>query len=647
VELIDDDHEEHEEDEYKIKSENTQDELQQYTREKIPRWQRNLQTFYNPLGREDDNIDNTEYGEIAFLSMLEGSMDEPRFFNEAWNHSDNNERESWRQAIEKELLDMEKKKVWEIIDKSSVPKERSLIGNKWVFKQKKNGVYRARLVALGYSQVPGVDFSENYAPVVNDITTRIMLVLKMVNNWTSETIDVETAFLYGDLTEEIYMTIPKGLEEFTNRQLTDKCVKLNKSIYGLVQAARAWWKQFTTSLQKIGFSKCLNDNCLMMKTDKKGVTILCIYVDDVCLFGNQEAIETTIKQIETIYSIKRVGPLTEFIGVNMEMKGDDLYLGQTDTLKRLEDKFKGDIERMKAYETPAGANETINRPDKNDELLEKAKQDKYRSGVGIILWLMKHSRPDISNAIREASKVMDGATKQHWKYLLRVIKYVIETKQKKLRYTLKKEKMKKIVIQGFCDSDYAGDRETRKSVAGYVIYILGCMVAWKSKSQKSVALSSSEAEYISISEITKDILFVKQILEFLKQEIEYPINIKVDNIGAIYMAENNMSNNQTKHVNTRYHFVRELIEDGTIKVEFVRSENNDSDIFTKNVGKELYLKHSNKFMSTYEMERETDNARRTVQDEYETDDEELIKSESGIMTKKLSDGECEKNGIFG
>jgi hypothetical protein len=300
-----------------------------------------------------------------------------------------------------------------------------LIGNKWVFKQKKNGIYRARLVALGYSQIPGVDFSENYAPVVNDITMRVMLVLKMENNWMSETIDVETAFLYGDLTEEIYMTIPRGLEEYANQKLHDKCVILKKSIYGLVQAARAWWKQFTNSLQKIGFKKCPSDNCLMMRVNNIGITILCIYVDDVCVFGIQEAVNLAIKQIETIYSIKKTGELTEFIGVNIEIKNNNLYLGQVDTLKRLKNKFQDDVIKMKIYETPAGANETVKRPDENDKLLEKDKQEKYRSGVGIILWLMKHSRPDVSNAIREASKVMDGATKKHWKYLLRIIKYVL------------------------------------------------------------------------------------------------------------------------------------------------------------------------------------------------------------------------------
>jgi Reverse transcriptase (RNA-dependent DNA polymerase) len=481
-----------------------------------------------------------------------------------------------------------------------------------------------------------------------------MLVLKMENNWMSKTIDVETAFLYGDLTEEIYMTIPRGLEEYANQKLHDKCVIFKKSIYGLVQAARAWWKQFTNSLQKIGFKKCPSDNCLMMRVSNIGIKILCIYVDDVCVFGVQEAVSLAIKQIETIYSIKKTGELTEFIGVNIKIKNNNLYLGQVDTLKRLKNKFQDDMTKMKIYETPAGANETVKRPDESDKLLEKDKQEKYCSGVGIILWLMKHSRPDVANAIREASKVMDGATKKHWKYLLRIIKYVLETKEKKLQYSLKKGQKKKLTNQGFCDSDYAGDRDSRKSVTGYAIYLQGCMVAWKSKSQWSVALSSSEAEYISISDITKDMLFVKQVLEFLEQDIIFPINIMVDNIGAIYMAENNMSNNQTKHVNTRYHFVRECIENGIIKVEFVRSENNDSDIFTKNLGGELFKKHNKKFMGLEENdERETD-PRRTrttrrkpsiTRDGPDTDNPE---EESGNRLNRKSDNyevKGEREGI--
>jgi hypothetical protein len=560
--------------------------------EKVPRWKRNLTTFYNPNPGEEEE----EHAEFAFISML-GGMNEPKTFKEAWYYEDIEEQKNWRIAIKKEFNDMIKRGVWKRISTQQLPTGRTLIGNKWVFKKKKNGVHRARLVALGYSQVPGIDFTENYAPVVNDITMRMLLVLKLLHNWKGEIIDVETAFLYGDLEEEIYMTIPKGLSEYMDGEdLKGECVILKRSIYGLVQAARAWWKKFTTSLQNIGFVKCASDNCLMMRNNSEGTVIICIYVDDVCCIGEQNAITTAIKDIEAIYAIKRIGELSEFIGVNIETKGNKMYLSQEDTIKRLEKMFNEEMKNMKEYETPASQNDTVMRPIEKEERLSQEGQSKYRSGVGTLLWLMKHSRPDIANAVREASKVMDGATKAHWKYLLRIIKYILSTRNHTLQYTVNDNHKYGIHMRGLCDSDYAGDRDTRKSVTGYVIYLSGCLITWKSKSQKSVTLSSSEAEYVSISEITKDILFVKQVLEFLGQEIESPIKIQVDNIGAIYMAENGASSNQTKHVNTRYHFVRELIEDGTLMIEFVKSENNDSDIFTKNLGKELFMKHKNKFM---------------------------------------------------
>jgi hypothetical protein len=210
---------------------------------------------------------------------------------------------------------------------------------------------------------------------------------------------------------------------------------------------------------------------------------------------------------------------------------------------------------------------------------------------------MKHTRPDISNATREASKVMDGATYGHYKYLLRIIGYVLNTKDRKLKYkkwTSKDDS--NVYLKAFCDSDYAGDKDSRRSVTGYVIYFMGNLICWKSKSQKSVTLSSTEAEYVSISEVVKDVSFVKNVIDFLDEKLALPVEVKVDNIGAIYLADNGTSNNRTKHIDTRWHYVRELIANGTVKVSFVKSEENDSDPYTKNLGRELYGKHTAKYM---------------------------------------------------
>jgi len=146
-------------------------------------------------------------------------------------------------------------------------------------------------------------------------------------------------------------------------------------------------------------------------------------------------------------------------------------------------------------------------------------------------------------------------------------------------------------MKGYCDSDFAGDSDTRKSVSGFVIYLCGAVIAWRSKGQRSVSLSSTEAEYMAISEVATEILYVAGILQFLGIPLKYPITVNVDNIGAVYLAKNATTGNRTKHIDTRYHFVREYIEDGILKVLFVRSEENDADLFTKNLNTETFQKH--------------------------------------------------------
>jgi Reverse transcriptase (RNA-dependent DNA polymerase) len=197
--ILEEDHEELSDKILNIENDNSERE-----KERMPCWQQNLQTFYNPHpGRK-------EVAENAYLSLLEG-MNEPKNFQEAWNHPELHEQENWRTAINKEFNNMLKRNVRKHINKKDIPQGRKPIRSKWVFKKQRNGVYCARLVALGYSQVPGVDFTENYAPVINDITMRTMLVIMKLQGWKGEIIDVETAFLYRELKEEIYMTIPKGL----------------------------------------------------------------------------------------------------------------------------------------------------------------------------------------------------------------------------------------------------------------------------------------------------------------------------------------------------------------------------------------------------------------------------------------------------
>lgn len=211
----------------------------------------------------------------------------------------------------------------------------------------------------------------------------------------------------------------------------------------------------------------------------------------------------------------------------------------------------------------------------------------------MLLYLVKLSRPDINNAVRELSKVADGATLANWNSLTRTIKYVIDTENisLKIKPVLSNDKF---TLRGISDSEFAGDTDTRRSVYGYILYFCGAPISGKSKSASSVTLSSTEAEYYAVSEIAKEVLFAKQVIESLGISVTYPIIINCDNVGAIYLGNNYTVSQRTKHIDTRRHFVREFIEDGILKVMFISTNDNEADIMTKNANEESHIKHTKK-----------------------------------------------------
>ena len=520
---------------------------------------------------------------------------EPNSYVEAWHHPDPAQRIKWRGAITKEYGDMVKRKVWEIKDRKEMPIERRCVKCKWVFKIKRNGVFRARLVACGYSQIPGVDFTDNYSPVVNDVTFRLILLLWIHFGLTAKIVDVETAFLYGKLDEEIYMQCPQGLKDGGN----DKVLLLKQCIYGLVQAARQYYKHIVEILKEIGFKGGSVDPCLFTKRDKWGICFIVLYVDDNLIIGHPKAVEETISLMRKHNLVLKVeDELTDYLSCEIVMSDDrkKAWLGQPHLIANLEKKFGEEVANLYRYTTPGTAGMHQVRDENPENSLPIAKQEKYRSGVGMLLYLVKHSRPDIANAVRELSKVLDCSNMASYKEMLRCIKYVLNTRTYGLKLWPDMRSDKSWEIICFTDSDYASDPVTRRSVSGYIIYVHGVPVCWKSKAQRCVTLSSCEAEWIALSEAVKDIIFLIRLLESMQIKIVLPVTVRVDNVGAIFLSENITTSNNTKHVDIRSKFVKEYCENGTVKIIFVRSENNDSDIMTKNLGGVLHEKHANKLV---------------------------------------------------
>ena len=215
------------------------DDVDMVRNSKLQRELKKLNTFYNPTV---DDLDD-----VAFVGGTDELYENPETLNDAWNHPIQIEREKWRAGIIKEFRDMETRGVWEVVNIAHIPEDRRLIGYRWVNKRKRNMVYRARLVALGYSHIPGVDYTDDFAPVIQDITFRIICVMTIMYGWNAEIVDVETAFLYGDLEENFFMKVPDRYEIVNKDKKMDRskeCMKLIKTIYGLTQVARQFFKKF-------------------------------------------------------------------------------------------------------------------------------------------------------------------------------------------------------------------------------------------------------------------------------------------------------------------------------------------------------------------------------------------------------------------
>jgi hypothetical protein len=327
-------------------------------------------------------------------------------------------------------------------------------------------------------------------------------------------------------------------------------------------------------------------------------------VDDCLCIGGEEDLKTLVKEIKaTGYKIKVEENVEDYLSCHIvtNKARTKLWLGQPHIIKNIIDKFGKQLSKMQSYTTPGTPNVGVIRPNEGDQRVESNEHRQYRSGVGMLLYLVKHSRPDIANAVRELSKVLDGPTPAAFKEMKRVMKFVMDTKN----YGLKIEPLiegKEIAwtMQMYSDSEFAGDKNNRISVGGYVLFLMGAPILWRSKAQRSVTLSSSEAEYVAMSEAAKEVIFVTFLLQDIGIKVKMPVIVFVDNVGAIYMGNNASTSARTRHVDTRYHFVREFIVEGRILVKFVRSEQNLSDGFTKNVKGEIYENHKSSMIAERE-----------------------------------------------
>ena len=327
------------------------------------------------------------------------------------------------------------------------------------------------------------------------------------------------------------------------------------------------------------------------------------------IIGKDEALDDAIKVLQGHFQVNDPMSLEDYLGVQIVQSDDGkkAWLGQPTITKSLEKQFGERVAEKKENDSHT-RNTRVNGGKVDDISKEDEKtQSIYRSGVRTLLYLTKHSRPDITNPVRGLSKSMDGASMAQVTEMYRVINFVLGTKTLGLRMVpIFNDGIWK--LEALSDSDFANHKDTRYSVYGYIIYFGGVPVVWK---RKSFVLSTTEAEYVSVSEVVKEIKFLYQMLRSMEIKVPLPIKVQVDNVGAIWLVNNSSMSERTKHVDLRAHFVRDMIKDQVIEINFVKSAENDNDIMTKNQQGQQYMYAKSKLVYTVQEMNE----KRDIQDE--------------------------------
>lgn len=466
------------------------------------------------------------------------------------------------------------------------PKDVKVLNCKWVFRLKRNqdgsiNKYKARLVVRGDQQREGIDFDEVFAPVARMETIRIFLATSVAKKMYIHQLDVITAYVQGDLHEDIYMEQPKTFEKLN--RMASVC-RLNKPLYGLKQAGREWYRKLNNYLIEIGFKNTETNPCVYVHSQQTCDTIILVYVDDLLIASTDLSNIRNVKiKLKEKFKMKDLGNVKDVLGMHIERQGDvgSIKINQRFYIESALKKFG--MTECNPMDTPLELNVNAIIADSEPKMnKDKLINEPYRELVGCLMYLANASRPDIAFAANVLSRFNQNPKEIHWKMAKRVLRYLKGTVDYGINYVSEKNS-----IVAYSDSDWGGDTLDRKSNTGYVVCLAGGPISWTSKKQRTVALSTMEAEYMALSEVTKEIIYVRNLLNHIRyrEVIKNATKVYCDNQSAIYLSKNSVFHARTKHIDIRHHFTREAQERGDITLSYVSTKIMVADVLTKSVTK--------------------------------------------------------------
>lgn len=496
--------------------------------------------------------------------LMQLSDNEPRNFEDAKSNSD------WVKAMKAEINSIEKNDTWNLIE---LPRGVKPIGLKWVFKVKRNAdgsinKYKARLVAKGYVQQAGVDYDEVFAPVARLETIRLLIAIAACKGWELHHLDVKSAFLHGELSETVYVSQPDG---FIKPGEEHKVYKLHKALYGLKQAPRAWNTKLNGILKDMQFHRCLQEQAIYRKASGNHLLIVGVYVDDLIITGTDTRIITKFKQeMGKKFEMSDLGKLTYYLGIEVSQKSDGIWIKQENYARKILKESK-----MQDCNPTLCPMEPGTKLSKNDDSPE-VNATEYRKMVGCLRYLLQ-TRPDIAYAVGVISRYMQTPKQSHVAAMKQILRYLKGT----VSYGIKFARGKGIDLIGYSDSSHNVDQDDGKSTTGHVFYFGSSPITWCSQKQNTVALSSCEAEFMAATSAACQALWLRELLSEITGWELQKVKIRVDNKSAIALIKNPVFHGRSKHIHTRYHFIRECVKNDQVKVDFVPGVEQRADILTK------------------------------------------------------------------
>jgi hypothetical protein len=551
-------------------------------------WQPSGQALRN-LAYVIEVLEEEEW-ELAALAALE-DQNCPNTYQQAVARPD---APHWIKAMKTHLGKHDHKGTFEIAE--GLPYGKRALSCRWVFTIKYNkdnsvAQYKARLVVKGFQQKPGVDFKETFATVAHLKSLRVLLAICAAKNLKPSQLDVGSAFLNAPLEEEVYMLFPPG---FPGK--AGQVIRLRRAIFGLRQGPRQWFKTFQPVLLRLGFKPTVLDSCVFVHSS--GETYLLIHVDDAITATNDEALRAKVLQVlrSEFESISSTDEAKQFVGMDIDVRPNGIHVSQKAYLERMIARFN--MEGSSPVPTPANEPLSKEMSPKNETERAEMQNIPYLQLVGALLWASRGTRLDIAQAVISMARFSKDPGHLHWSAGKRILRYLNATMDFGLFF--KRGTGDEVSVEGYGDANWGPKFELRYSRSGGVILINGVPVIWFSKTQKTIATSTCEAEFMAQVEVIKELLWLKNLLTELGVKIKLPIPMYCDNRAAKALLKNPVNHEASKHIDIKSKFIAYHVSDGWMDPRDVGTDNNLADIFTKVVSPPTHRRLVPKMMTRHQ-----------------------------------------------